>query len=296
MRLSFPNGEHEDIVVGNGGVIIGSAGNADVILDGAGLRPEQARLEMDPSRGLTVRVGEGANTVHVNGRPVRELAFLRLGDTLSFGSIQCLLRADHDAAINTNIPAKPPPKPSPIQRVAASRVVLRGACGQFFGRCFPLTEPLLIGSSDEAGLRLDEPALAARHCQLEHHGDFIALRDLGSEEGSMVNGVPVRDARLHPGDQLVIEQQRFVIEAPGLPPRGAESYSSHPGAKVGTTQTMRPVTDDMLARAREQRQIGGKDDGRRADHGGGLLWLIAAAVLIMAGLSALLLYAPDWLD
>ena len=86
----------------------------------------------------------------------------------------------------------------------------------------------------------------------------------------------------------------FVIEAPGLPPRGAESYTSHPGAQVGTTQTMRPITDEMLADARAQRQASRMEPG--SERGGGMLWLIAAAVLIMAGLSALLLYAPGWLD
>ena len=294
MRLSFPHGEHDDVIVGNGGVRIGSARDAEVSLGGRGLQPEHARIDINPSRGIILRVMPGAREVHVNGRPVTRLAFLRLGDTVSLGATQLLLRTERDASINTDIPADPPPSPSPIQRVAASRVVLRGACGQSFGRCFPLTEPLVIGSGPDAGLRLDEPALEAQHCQLEHHNDFIALRDLGSEEGSMVNGVPVRNARLHPGDQLVVEQQRFVIEAPGLPPRGAESYTSHPGAQVGTTQTMRPITDEMLADARAQRQASRMEPG--SERGGGMLWLIAAAVLIMAGLSALLLYAPGWLD
>ncbi|MEZ5485024.1 MAG: FHA domain-containing protein [Lysobacteraceae bacterium] len=294
MRLSFPHGEHDDVIVGNGGVRIGSARNAEVSLSGASLQPEHARIDIDPSRGIILRVASDARGVHVNGRPVASLAFLRLGDSISLGSTQLQLRADRDSSINVDIPADPPSPPSPVQRVAASRVVLRGACGRAYGRCFPLTEPLVIGSGAAAGLRLDEPALAARHCQLEHHSDFVALRDLGSEDGSVVNGIAVRNARLHPGDQLVIEQQRFVIEAPGLPPRGADAYHSHPGAQIGTTQTMRPVTDEMLAQARKQRRAEGLD--LEPDRGGGLLWLIAAAVLIMVGLSALLLYAPGWLD
>ena len=294
MRLSFPHGERDDVIVGSGGVRIGSARDAEVSLSGAGLQPEHVRIDIDPSRGIILRVAADAGGVHVNGRPVRRLAFLHLGDNVSLGNTQLVLRADRDSSINADIPADPPPSPSPIQRVAASRVVLRGACGRAFGRCYPLTDPLLIGSGADAGLRLDEPALAARHCQVEHHNDFIALRDLGSEDGSIVNGVAVRNARLHPGDQLVIEQQRFIVEAPGLPPRGAESYTSHPGAQIGTTQTMRPVTDEMLADARARRKSGNNDV--QTDRGGGMLWLITAAVLIMAGLSALLLYAPGWLD
>ncbi|MFP3648525.1 FHA domain-containing protein, partial [Paraburkholderia sp. SIMBA_054] len=65
---------------------------------------------------------------------------------------------------------------------------------------------------------IDDPAFAARHARLEPHDGRILLRDLGSHEGSLVNGMAVRDCWLQPGDQLVFDaQHRFVLEVPVQP-------------------------------------------------------------------------------
>ena len=42
------------------------------------------------------------------------------------------------------------------------------------------------------------------------------LRDLGSANGTFVNGVQVRNAVLHPDDQIAFDQNRFLLEAPGM--------------------------------------------------------------------------------
>ena len=59
-----------------------------------------------------------------------------------------------------------------------------------------------------------------------HNVDGVMLRDLGSHEGSLVNGWPTRSGLLRPGDQVVFDaHHRFVVEAP--------SVSSWHAASVG---------------------------------------------------------------
>ena len=98
--------------------------------------------------------------------------------------------------------------------------------------------------------------------------------------------MPVRDAVLAPGDQLVIEQNRFVLEAPGLPPRGQDGLGK--GAANTHTQTLRavdvPVAEDPPAPDR--------GEAPRARDPGSLWWLIAAATILAAALTMLLVYAP----
>src|SRR3546814_249109 len=95
------------------------------------------------------------------------------------------------------------------------RVVLRGVGGQYHGRSFTLEQPRLVGRSSDADIRIDDPSFADRHARLDLLGDDIILRDLGSAEGTLVNGEPMRDALLRPGDQVVFDaHHRFVVEAP----------------------------------------------------------------------------------
>ena len=281
MRLSFPNGEHSDVVVDQGQVRLGAAPDNDIVVTGAGLADHHASLVVDAQRGIVLRLFAAA---HVNARPIQRLALLRLGDVLSLGGLQVLVKPDRDTDIRREVPRDPPAAESGGQS-AAARVVLRGVAGPLFGRSFPLTAPITLGRGADADVRLDDPSLAEHHARLEPHADRVVLRDLGSSEGSVVNGVGVRDAVLHPGDQIALEHHRFVLEAPGLPPRGSGAFATTPGAGRGITQTMQAVSIEP----------GHADGGGAQPARGRVGSLIAVAVLIMLLLAALLFYAPTLL-
>lgn len=285
MQLTFPNGEHPDVPL-QGEVAVGSRPGLRVSLPGSGLATHHASFVHD-RRGLWLRVPGGAPGVHLNARPVHRLAQLRAGDLVCLASLRVLVQADAQPAIERRIPAQAPAALGEAQRVSAARVVLRGLSGPHFGRSLTLTEPRTIGRSPAADIRIDDPAVAERHAVVELHGDRVVLRALsGQGDTTLLNGVPVRDAVLSPGDQLVIEQHRFVLEAPGLPPRGQEGLGK--GAANPHTQTLRavdvPVAEDPPPAAR-----GGSP---RARDPGSLWWLIAAATILAAALTMLLVYAP----
>lgn len=72
------------------------------------------------------------------------------------------------------------------------------------GRRFELPdhEPQQIGRSSEA-LPLTDQTISRRHAEMTPDGGRWILRDLGSSNGTFVNGVRVTEARtLHPGDQI----------------------------------------------------------------------------------------------
>lgn len=279
MRLSFPNGEHPDVQLEQGELTIGSASGNRIIVDGTA--PRHATVRVDAQRGILIGVVDRSAQVHVNARPVRELAILRLGDVLSLNRVQVLVKSDHDAMIDRTIPADSAPLADGPQRTAASRVVLRGVAGSYFGRTVSLQEPVLVGRSPKAQIRLDEPDMLDRHAQIELNGERVLLRDLGSHDGSVVNGVPVKDAVLHPGDQIAFDSQRFVLEAPGLPSRGSGAMATA-GSGMGTTQTLQAIRAEP--RGAEPPVV----EAGRSRYG----WLIAAALAIAGTIVGLLLYAP----
>ena len=198
MQLTFPNGEHTSVPL-QGEVTVGSRSGSGVCLAASGLAPLHASFLQD-RRGLWLRVPPGVHGVHLNARPVRRLAQLRPGDLICLDKLRLQLCADDQPEIDRRIPASQPAAMNEAQRVSASRVVLRGLTGQHFGRSYTLTEPRLFGRTASADIRLDDPAVAERHAVVELHTDRVVLRALGNDT-SLVNGVPVRDAVLSPGDQ-----------------------------------------------------------------------------------------------
>ena len=284
MRLSFPNGEHGDVSLDQGEISIGSAADDGVSLASAGLAARHATLRVDAQRGILLRLGAGSGGAHVNARPVREFAILRLGDVISLGNVQFLVRPDDERAIQRELPPPVATNTDPSHRAAASRVVLRGTAGAYHGRTFSLQDPLTVGRGADADVRLDDTALADQHARLEQLNDRVLLRDLGARDGTVVNGVPLRSAVLHPGDQIVFAQHRFVLEAPGLPPRGSLVFAPAPRTGMGTTQTMQAVqVPDPVPASTDP-----SANPSRFNYG----WLLLAAVAIALALVAILIYAP----
>jgi pSer/pThr/pTyr-binding forkhead associated (FHA) protein len=288
MRLNFPNGEHPDVVIDQGEVRVGSAPGNRVVIADAGLSAEHATFRVDAQRGITLVLEAGSGGAHVNARPVRELALLRLGDVVSLNRLQVLIKPDDDRSIDREVPEPPTPMTDPAQRAAASRVVLRGIAGAFHGRTFSLLEPLTLGRAANADIRLDEPGVDDRHASFEQHPDRVILRDLGSHDGAVVNGVALKSAVLHPGDQIVFEQHRFLLEAPGLPPRGTANFAPAPRSGMGTTQTLQAVQVPMP----DPSAAAPKPAAASAGAGFGIWWLLGAAMVIAGVLVAILIYAP----
>lgn len=275
MRLTFPHGEHPGLRLQEGEVTIGSAADNRIAIAGAGLAPQHARIVAD-RRGLWLHVRPGAAAVHLNARPVRELAMLRLGDVLHLEHVQMLVCADEDEIHQRGLPANFPPA-SGAPGNGAPRVVLRGVAGSHFGRSYPVDRPLLIGRGESADIRLDNPAVAERHAQVELEGGRIALRRIGGQ-GVRVNGVEVSDCLLAPGDQIVIEPDRFVVEAPGFdrPRTPANDLMFVPGsAYLGSDASADP-----------------ESDAADACRSVAVWWLVAAAAVLAAAITALLVYGP----
>jgi pSer/pThr/pTyr-binding forkhead associated (FHA) protein len=280
-RLSFPNGEHKDVVLAPGSCSIGSGPENQVVLPVAGVQPHHARIEVD-GRGLTLRVLDTRARTHLNARPVREKGILRLGDNLSIDTVQIMVKPDRDEIIHTTLPngvGRDEAGSETRVRTVPPKVVLRGVSGSHFGRIVPVRTRLTIGRGSECDLVLDEPEMSRKHALIENSGDGIYLRDLGSSNGTFVNGVQVRDAVLHPGDQLAFDRNRFLLEAPGLPLRGEEPEVREVRSPA-ITQTMQSVN---------LQQLPTEPSSPGASPRGELWWLIAAAALIGGAIALLLL-------
>jgi pSer/pThr/pTyr-binding forkhead associated (FHA) protein len=288
MQLKFPNGEHPGVAFDHGELAIGSSAGQGIRLQDNSLAPHHASLVSD-RRGLWLRVPAGTPGVHLNARPVRRIALLRVGDQLCLEQVQIVLGESDSEVIDRRIPSTAPPALGEAQRVSASRVVIRAVSGSLHGRSFTLTEPKVVGRAPGCDIRIDDPALADRQVQFELHADRVILRVLGDSEFIAVNGVPVRDAVLAPGDQIAIDQHRFVLEAPGLPARGQKIAR---GASEAThTQTMKAVKVPL---ASSPAKVDADPGPRRPSvDPGALWWLIAAAAVLAAAMTALLVYAPQ---
>lgn len=227
-------------------------------------REAGAQLCVD-RRGVWLRMSEGAGIAHVNGRQVRRMAMLRTGDAIWLDGVEMLLLPGEPASVRSDASAD--------GEESDSRIVLRGVGGQHHGRCFSLDQPRTVGSGIDCDIRLDEPAFAGRHARLQLQGRTVKLQALAPGDTTQVNGEPVHDAVLHPGDQVVFDaHHRFVVEAPGHPRR----HPAPPGEGEADVEVLPAARPDAVVEQSPRRWR--------------LPWLLLAALLIAGSLGALLLF------
>jgi FHA domain len=102
-------------------------------------------------------------------------------------------------------------------RAAARRI------GRLIGRRQP--EPLLLGLEWDGGsrelsigrhhscdIRLTNPRVSRRHARLVFRDGVWIVHDLGSTNGTVVNGVTIGRCRIHPGDELAFGGERVRVD------------------------------------------------------------------------------------
>lgn len=86
-------------------------------------------------------------------------------------------------------------------RAGSAGPALRGLSGTVTGKSFPLSGVMVVGRVAGVDVRVDDDSVSRRHAELEAKGSDVVLRDLGSANGTTVNGNPIaEDTTLAPGD------------------------------------------------------------------------------------------------
>jgi pSer/pThr/pTyr-binding forkhead associated (FHA) protein len=69
--------------------------------------------------------------------------------------------------------------------------------------------PVVIGRSPEADATISDCWASRFHCRVDVRDGVLVVSDLGSSNGTLVNGTPIQTARLQPGDRLTVGISTF---------------------------------------------------------------------------------------
>jgi ABC-type multidrug transport system ATPase subunit/ABC-type multidrug transport system permease subunit len=162
---------------------IGDAPDADALITSDGLR--HTIVGLSGWSGVEVNhqlLGEG------------EYRILLPGDTVTIGDEELTYRLPEGL-----LPSLLNPDESlPVARFSAS------------GR------DLLIGRLPGVDISLPHPTVSRRHAEVTRENGEVRIKDLGSANGTRVNGIAVRESRLSPGDEIAIGPFRIAFDGVGL--------------------------------------------------------------------------------
>src|SRR6478752_769879 len=85
---------------------------------------------------------------------------------------------------------------------------------------------VVIGRKEDCDVRLEHKSVSKLHCVVVKTDGLLLLRDLGSTNGTRVNGTRVRRAALLPNDKLTIANFSFrVLFGAALDDAGGEEHT-----------------------------------------------------------------------
>ena len=146
--------------------------------------------------------------------------------------------------------------------------MLRVVSGQDVGQVLtldPASPPhAVLGQSSSCAIKLSDPHVSRRHIALTATPTHVLLMDLGSRNGTRVNGVLVREARLYGGETIQIGKTVLAVETDM--PRAANEPSTFPppavqavseirvpqAAAVPHIESSRPAPEDWVGQSIDQ--------------------------------------------
>ena len=121
---------------------------------------------------------------------------------------------------------------------------------------------VIIGRKEECDVRLEHKSVSKMHCVLVKTDGLLLLRDLGSTNGTRVNGTRVRRAALLPNDQLSIAHYKFRIHLG--PDLVQEAHGNEHTQHLNSDEVAQLVRQapDIAEKADEEEFAGKKPAGR----------------------------------
>jgi pSer/pThr/pTyr-binding forkhead associated (FHA) protein len=124
--------------------------------------------------------------------------------------------------------------------------VLRGASA---GKEVAISAPrFFIGRSEECQLRVNSDAISRRHCAITLEQGEVRIRDLGSRNGTYVNGTRIDgEHRIQMGDQLRVGPLEFLVTflKAASSPKAAQAATKPNSA--GSSAKAASLSDDEMA-------------------------------------------------
>lgn len=215
MKLLFPNGEHSQVLLSSGVNRIGTAPDAQIVLTQAGVGGVHCEIQMHGEHA-TVSAPDPSHPVSVNGRPLGGPMTVRPGDLLGIGPVQARLVAVEKAVATVARAAAVDDTGATRVRMAVPKFVLRGVSGAAFGKTYPVPGPVVIGRQQDCDISIPSEEISRRHAQVKPSADGLMVEDLGSANGTYINGKRVQVGLMRPGEELRLDAIRFLLVAPGM--------------------------------------------------------------------------------
>jgi len=203
----------------NGEITIGRDADRQLMLPSASVSRRHARVVVQGGQPCVVDDGS-SNGVLVNG--VRIAAVTAVGPNTQVDLAEFRITVE-PLTQTEGVAPLPPPRPA----AADDGLRLVGETGAYAGRDFPLPmSTLTVGRAADNDVVFDDPSLSRKHARLHRSPNAVEIEDLGSSNGTYINGRRLGKGAAGPGDTIRFGDLNFKVVGNAAP----ASFANNAGA------------------------------------------------------------------
>jgi pSer/pThr/pTyr-binding forkhead associated (FHA) protein len=208
LKIQFKDGRAAPVVLEAPGKTIGKGGVNDIVIDESGVNGFHADVRVDGDSVSITDVKTATGTL-VNGVRINSTTLIGKGDVISIGGVELEVVETESGSAKTLVLSG-----TALLEMGSGCWSLVADSGPEKGQIIPVMDRVEIGRALECDISILEPALSRKHAELELMSSGLTIRDLGSVNGTFVNGKKISETRLQDGDVLQFGKIRFIVSAP----------------------------------------------------------------------------------
>jgi len=119
----------------------------------------------------------------------------------------------------------------------------------FNGRTHDLNvDKTTIGRVEDNTFQITDPSVSSHHCEIVLRGSDVVIHDLGSTNGSFINGEKISESVLKPGQTLKLGQieLQLIPEGAPIPPSKPAPAAGAPAPSAPAPSTQRQKMDSTM--------------------------------------------------
>jgi pSer/pThr/pTyr-binding forkhead associated (FHA) protein len=220
LKLLFQDNPSKGIWLVGESLVIGADKGCDMVLEGLGVADHHARLDINGDDVSLVPL-DGA-LCYVNDQLVNAEQLVKVGDTLRVGN-QRLMVVDPKTQLAAGRETLARTAQANNEQADSTGWYLVALHPKLEGKQFPVNGHCIVGRSKEAAISIPYKLLSREHAELSLQGGKLQLRDLGSSNGTFINGEKIEETLLTGGETVSFAKLSFAVKAPAGQPAVATS-------------------------------------------------------------------------
>lgn len=210
LKIRYKNNKYNSVWLVEPMITIGRSATNDLVVDDPYVADKHFEVHVTHET-LTLKNLQPLKPIRVNTAEVIGACTLKVDDEITIGTIELIVI---DPKRESKVGSAETANATQMRAVSTTGWALKANHTALANRVFPLKDTTVIGRSADCDISLAAAHLSRRHAQLQIIDGALFVKDLGSANGTFLNGKQVMEARVKRGDELRFDALTFGVMGP----------------------------------------------------------------------------------